>query len=142
VRGSASVLAKFEQVVSIGEIPQTRLTWFQQPDLGGRIPKKLVGRAAVSQMMYASRMRKAFDKSEEVDAASMASLVDMIRAHEEEYTEEERHIIQAGLDRLKMFGNMKSKDLKMESPSTKAKVAFEDNDSHAWGWATTTVRAE
>ena len=87
-------------------------------------------------------MRKRFDKSAEIDAASSLRLASMIRAHEEEYTEEERHIIQAGLDRLKVFGKMKSKDLKMESPSTKAKVAFEDNDSHAWGWATTTVRAE
>jgi hypothetical protein len=142
VRGSASVLAKFEQVVSIGEIPQTRLTWFQQPDLGGRIPKKLVDRAAVSQMMYASRMRKAFDKSKEVDAASMAGLVDMIRAHEGDYTNEEILGIDAGKDRLKMFERMKTKNLQMESPSTEAKVAFKDNDSHAWGRATTTVRAE
>ena len=56
--------------------------------------------------------------------------------------DEEQRIIEAGHDRLKLFEMLKSKDLKMESPSTKAKVAFEENDSHAWGWATTTVRAE
>ena len=89
-----------------------------------------------------SDMRKRFDKSAEIDAASLARLGSMIRAHEGEYTEVERRIIEAGQDRLKMFEQMKPKDLKMESPSTKAKVAFEDNISHAWGWAETTVRAE
>jgi hypothetical protein len=87
-------------------------------------------------------MRKRFDKSAEVDAASLARLGSMIRAHEGEYTEVENLVIDLGQDRLKMFDKLKTKDLKMESPSTKAKVAFEDNDSHAWGWAETTVRAE
>ena len=87
-------------------------------------------------------MRKRFDKSAEVDAASLARLGSMIRAHEREYSEVENLVIDLGQDRLKMFEQMKPKDLKMESPSTKAKVAFEDNDSHAWGWAETTVRAE
>jgi hypothetical protein len=66
----------------------------------------------------------------------------MVRTHEGEYTDEEIVGIDTGKDRLKMFEQMKTKDLKMESPSTKAKVAFEDTDSHAWGWAETNVRAE
>jgi hypothetical protein len=87
-------------------------------------------------------MRKRFDKSLAINAASNSRLVDMIRAQDGEYTEEESRIINAGQDRLKTFGKLKSKDLKTESPSTTAKVAFEDNDSHGWGCATTTVRAE
>ena len=87
-------------------------------------------------------MRKRFDKSAEIDSASLARLGSMIRAHEGEYTEVENLVVDLGQDRLKMFDKLKTKDLKMESPSTEAKVAFEDNDSHAWGRATTTVRAE
>ena len=87
-------------------------------------------------------MRKRFNKSAEIDAASMARLVNMVRTHEGEYTDEEIVGIDTGKDRLKMFERMNTKDLKMESPSMEAKVAFKDNDSHAWGRATTTVRAE
>ncbi|GMI29995.1 hypothetical protein TeGR_g13866, partial [Tetraparma gracilis] len=87
-------------------------------------------------------MRKRFDKSAEIDAASSLRLASMIRAHEGDYTDEEIVGIDAGKDRLKMFERMKTKNLKTESPSTEAEVAFEDNDSHAWGRATTTVRAE
>ena len=87
-------------------------------------------------------MRKRFDKSAEIDTSSSLRLASMIRAHDGDYTDEENASIGMGLGWLNMFGSLKSKDLKMGSPSTKAKVAFEDNDSHAWGWATTIVRAE
>ena len=87
-------------------------------------------------------MRKRFDKSVEIDAASSLRLASMIRAHDGDYTDEELGGIDTGKDRLKMFERMKTKNLKTESPSTEAKVTFEDNDSHAWGRATTTVRAE
>ena len=142
VRGSVVSLAKFEKLEPIDDFPQTRLTWTLQPDLAGLVPKKLVNAGVVQQLIYASKLRAKFDQSKMMDAASASRLVDMIRAHGGEYMDEEQRIIEAGHDRLKMFEQMKTKLLKMESPSTKAKVAFADNNSHAWGWATTTVRAE
>ena len=55
VRASATTLAKYEQLEPKGGIPQTLLTWTQQPDMKGFIPKKFIDGAAVGQLMYASR---------------------------------------------------------------------------------------
>jgi hypothetical protein len=52
VRASALTLHKFERLDAIDEIPQTRITWIQQPDMGGFIPSRAVRGAAVRQMMY------------------------------------------------------------------------------------------
>ena len=56
VRGSVMTLKKFERLDPLGEIPQTRITWTQQPDMGGLIPSRAVRGAAVGQMMYVRRM--------------------------------------------------------------------------------------
>jgi hypothetical protein len=63
VRGSVVTLHKFERLAPIGEIPQTRITWTQQPDMGGFIPSQAVRGAAVGQMMYVCSMRCAEDKA-------------------------------------------------------------------------------
>jgi len=160
LRASVTSTCKYMQEAEFGATPQTRVTYTVQVDLGGRIPKWVQNRQGVGQLMYVrvqllssnspnlprsrylSSMRKRFDKSAEIDAASSLRMASMIRAHEGDYTDEEIVGIDTGKDRLKMFERMKTKNLKTESPSTEAKVAFEDNDSHAWGRATTTVRAE
>jgi hypothetical protein len=51
VRGSAVTLEKFERLDPVGEIPQTRITWTQQPDMSGLVPSRAVRGTAVSQMM-------------------------------------------------------------------------------------------
>jgi len=142
LRASVTSTCKYKQEAEFGATPQTRVTYTVQVDVGGNIPRKVADRGGVGTLMILSRMRKAFDKSAEIDAASSLRMASMIRAHEGEYTEAEIVGIDAGKDRLKMFERMKTKNLKTESPSTEAEVAFEDNDSHAWGRATTTVRAE
>jgi hypothetical protein len=56
VRGTVVTLHKFKRLDPLGEIPQTRITLTQQPDMGGLIPSKAVRGAAVGQMMYVRRM--------------------------------------------------------------------------------------
>ena len=142
VRASASNLFEYKKLPPLGAVPQTRVTFVAQVDVGGNVPRRLADRGGAGRLMNVSRMRRAFNKSAEIDAASGLRLASMIRAHEGDYTDEEIVGIDTGKDRLKMFERMKTKNLKTESPSTEAEVAFEDNDSHAWGRATTTVRAE
>jgi hypothetical protein len=88
-----------------------------------------------------SQVRKKFDKSPAIDAASNLRLVTMIQNHEEQYTEAEEEVLRDGLARFSKLGALKSKELKMASASTKAKIAFETGDKHAWGYAKATVRA-
>ncbi|GMI29077.1 hypothetical protein TeGR_g11360 [Tetraparma gracilis] len=148
VRGSAVTLEKFERLDPLGEIPQTRISFTRQPDMGGLIPSKAVRGAAVGQMMYLSNMRKRFDRSLELDGKKREELVEMIRRHGRDvsrdrvkYSEEEEKIVAEGKAWFKAFDGLKSKDVAMRSPQTKGKVAYKRGDSRAWGWSTATVRA-
>jgi hypothetical protein len=86
-------------------------------------------------------VRKQYDRSLEIDAASNLRLVTMIQNHDELYTDKEEEILEDGRKMLDVFAQQKSKELKMTSPTTQAKIAFKPGDKHAFGWATTTVRA-
>ena len=52
LRASSAVMAKYKQEAEVGEIPQTKVTWTQQVDLGGAIPKWVQNRQGVGQLMY------------------------------------------------------------------------------------------
>ncbi|GMI25032.1 hypothetical protein TeGR_g8761 [Tetraparma gracilis] len=90
---------------------------------------------------YVSKMRKRFDKSPAIDLASSLRLVAMIQNHDAPYTEKEEEILRTGVSHISMFEAQKGTELKMASPSTKAKIAYEKGSSFAFGYATTTVRA-
>jgi bisphosphoglycerate-independent phosphoglycerate mutase (AlkP superfamily) len=51
-RASTTTLVKYKQEADVGGIPQTKVTWTQQVDLGGRIPKWAQNRQGVGQLMY------------------------------------------------------------------------------------------
>ena len=86
-------------------------------------------------------MQKRFDKSPAIDAASNLRLVTMIQNHDEAYTEMEEEILRDGKDQFAVFEALESKDIEMASSTTRAKLAYEDGDRHAWGWAATTLKA-
>jgi hypothetical protein len=52
VRGSSTALFKYVRENAEGEIPQTKVTWTQQVDLGGKIPKWATNRQSVAGLMY------------------------------------------------------------------------------------------
>jgi len=92
--------------------------------------------------MCLNRMRKRFDKSLEVDGAVRARNVEMIKRHVDvEFSEEENRILEEGEKHFADFQEMKAKALEMASPLTTAKIAYKSGDRHAWGYATTNVRA-
>jgi hypothetical protein len=86
-------------------------------------------------------MRKRFDKSPAIDAASNLRLVDMIQNHDGDYSARELEILEDGRKMIEVFEQQKSKELKMASHMTQAKMAFKDGESHAYGWSTAVVRA-
>ena len=45
-------MVKYKQEAEVGKIPQTKVTYTQQVDLGGRIPKWAQNRQGVSTLMY------------------------------------------------------------------------------------------
>jgi hypothetical protein len=84
-------------------------------------------------------MRKRFDKSPAIDAASSLRLVSVIRNHDEPYTEEENGIVDRGLKKFLEFQQVKSNSFKLRSPLTQAKLGLLKGS--AWAWASTQVRA-
>jgi hypothetical protein len=65
----------------------------------------------------------------------------MIQNHAGDYSERELEIVEEGRKMLGVFEQQKSKELKMTSPTTQAKMAFKDGQSHAYGWSSAVVRA-
>jgi len=152
VRGTTTVYWEFEKLQPVGGVAQTIVTYIQQVDLGGRVPKFVVNSQAVNQLMYLSTTRKRFDKSLEIDREIREQNIDMIVDHSDSarramgerpivYSEEETKIIEEGAEYFSLFSGENSKSLMMTSPLAKGKLAYK-SDRHAWGWATTTVRAD
>ena len=52
LRASGSALYKYSRMAAAEGTEQTKVTWTQQLDLGGAIPKWLQNRQGVSQLMY------------------------------------------------------------------------------------------
>jgi len=135
-------LLEYERVVTdAGDIEHTKVTWTQHMDLGGSIPKFVVNSGAVGQLMYLSAMRKRFDKSLEVDREVRAQNVALIAGHADEYSLEERFLLNGGVLLFELFEVLNEKALEMASPLTTAKIAYKSGDLYAWGLSTTTVRA-
>jgi len=131
----------FKKLKAVGGVDQTSVTVTMRVNLRGRIPQVAVRRIGVQQLIGVSLMRRQFDKSIEVDGAVRAQNVGLIADHMEQYSEEENALLEEGERHFADFKEMKAKSLKMASPLATGEIAFEKNGSHAWGRATTTVRA-
>jgi len=131
---------EYEKLRPAEGFPQTRVTWTQQVDLRGFIPKLVVNGKAVNQLMHLSAMRKRFDKSSEIDNGTKQLDMAMISNSEDTYSAAENNIVEEGKKLFTEFAGTKAKNLNMKSSLTRARIAFKDGDRRAWGWATTSVR--
>jgi hypothetical protein len=52
LRASSTAMFEYKREVEIGAIPQTKVTYTQQLDLGGMIPKRVQNRQGVGFLMY------------------------------------------------------------------------------------------
>jgi len=141
VRGSTTIYWLYEKLPAVGTIPQTRVTYMQQVDLKGSIPKMVVMKSSVSFLMHLSTMRDRFDQSSKIDGAKRRQHIELIEKHGDPYSEAETKLLEEGQQHFRVFNRMKMKNLEMASPLATGKIAFEEGDKRAWGWATTTVRA-
>ena len=88
-------------------------------------------------------MRKRFDESLAIDAASNLRLVTMIQNHDEPYTEAEEKMLRTGMPHFATFEAIGAKAKKAKAPTlaVKNEIAFEDGDPLGWGRSETLVRA-
>jgi len=131
----------YEKLPDVSGVAQTRVTYTTQADVGGSVPKFVVNREAVDQLMYLSRMKRRFDKSLEIDASERSRNAALINAHTSEYSAQEDRILAEGLSSFDLIEHVKTKPVKMANSLTTAEVGLEAGSRLAWGWASTTVRA-
>jgi hypothetical protein len=142
VRGSSTLIVRLEKLPPLEcGVPQTRVIYTTQLDAhGGRVAAKLVNKFAAAQLGPLCAMHAALDQSEKIDGDKRLEFEEMVRAHNQPYTEEELEVIKKGQDMHEIFEGEKGKVVTLPSTLASAKVVRKEGDSHAFGWATTTVR--
>ena len=141
IRAMFSSMWTFTMLKEVGEVRQTLVTVGTRINFGPNAPKRATIGLDTSGVQS---MKQHFDRSFEVDRATRRELVTLIGRHAREnalYSEYEKAILAEGEQYFTEFNKLQAKTLEMASSLTKAKIAFKAKDSHAWGWATTTVQA-
>ena len=146
VRGSSSVIWKYEELPPIADIPQTKVTWTQNIELGGVVPRWIVDKGVVNQLMYLSRIRSHFDQIYEVDRGGRESTLQTLIQHtnqKPQYEKEELNILADGATWIQKFDTDPEKvKVDMGNPTVTAEILARDfeEDSNTWGCSEMTVR--
>ncbi|GMH74562.1 hypothetical protein TL16_g06498 [Triparma laevis f. inornata] len=82
VRATSAAFWRYERLPMFDGVPQTRVTWCQQLNLNGFIPKFVTNSRVVQTLEYLSTMRKKFDRSLEIDAGRGGRIVKKIKLEE------------------------------------------------------------
>jgi len=142
VKAKVTSQMRFEKLPPIGTIPQTKVSYYSQADMGGRLPHFAVNGAIVGHLMYLSRMRKLFDKSLDIDRAKRLEFIDMVEhGVEQVYLDKEDDMIEAGGVRLRDFEAGSKKSVKSNSPLVTFEVARTAGETVQSGRAKAIIRA-
>lgn len=79
VRVRTRMFWKYERLATKEGKPQTKVTYYQQLDMRGIMPKSLQNSRAVGTLAILMGMRKKFDKSDDIDQSRRSNLAEMIR---------------------------------------------------------------
>ncbi|GMI18487.1 hypothetical protein TrLO_g14652 [Triparma laevis f. longispina] len=137
VRASSGAFWKYERLPEVNGIPQTRVTYCQQADPQGFIPKFVVNSKIVETLGFLSTTRKKFDKSLEIDAGRRAEIVTKIKREEEAW----------GAEALAQFKALFEERQGWERPSRSfgladSKVQANTIGGKGWGITSMKVQAE
>ncbi|GMI09905.1 hypothetical protein TrLO_g15291 [Triparma laevis f. longispina] len=137
VRASSTFLWKYERLPEIKGIPQTRVTYCQQIDLKGLIPKAIVNSMVVGTLAFLTDMRNHFNRSSEIDAIRRAEIVESIKRNYDFILAE---------DAMNTFEKLFKEVKGSEQPSSsygmaESKVYASLFGRHAWGRTSLKARA-
>ena len=148
VRGSASAVWKYEELPPIADIPQTKVTWTQKLDIGGSVPRWIVDKGVVNELMHISRIRSHFDHIYEIDRGSRESTLQTLVGltdQQNQYEEAELKILADGAKWIQKFNADPEKvKIDMGNPTVTAELLARDfeEDSKAWGSSEMSVRGQ
>ena len=143
IRGKASSLTRFEKLPDIGNIPQTKMTYFGHFDLSGNLPKKAIKKAIPGGLMPVERLRRKLDKTFEIDQANQRAYLDKMDDYlKDSYSITETAQINSSLGRLHEFDELTNKKfIPSETPYMSSEIAYKKGDRSIFGKATAIVRA-
>ncbi|GMH50681.1 hypothetical protein TrRE_jg3439 [Triparma retinervis] len=108
IRAETWTLWKFE---SISGGKQTKVTRVTQGNMKGFVPSAVMNRQVKKHMLFQSRLRTIFDKSEVNDANKRALTKEMMKnVTNKSYTEDEAALVKSSIDMFKVFHNNRDKD--------------------------------
>jgi hypothetical protein len=137
-----TALLSYDRLPPIGNVAQTKVSLRVHANMGGLIPPAFVNTGGVNQMMHLSRMRMKFDRSAFIDAASRTKIVEAVKSHADEYSEEENRTVNESLslfDRFNKEGD--TNPVTSISPLCKNAISQIANERLAWGRSRVQVMA-
>jgi hypothetical protein len=148
LRGQQMAFIMYEALPPIfDDVPQTRVTYIQQADLGGYIPRYFVNSQGAKRMLWISEMRKAFDKSAALEEKQSKLVGGMIKERMKkgnnatEYTKEAKAVIETGEKFFDGFRNNK-RSAKVKGDAVGIASEIMDRDGLQWGKSEGVIRAK
>ena len=145
-------LCKYEKLDPVEGARQTKVTYTQAVEIGGRMLKTEANEFAGNRLMQLSTTRKLFDKSVVIDRLRRErfaqTLTSSMVKFKERYSDYEKEILKRGGAYFLLFERefererKKSIVLTMATPQVSAKMTHTSGDNFAWGWTSGMIRAE
>ena len=114
----------YEELQSIGAVKQTRVLFFVQSELGQGVSDEDTVSFTQNNLMHLSFMRKAFDRSAEVDASLRSSFTLGIARNNETYTDFETGVLKLGTELSAEFDSLPP-DQRIKEKSGSPLILFE-----------------
>ena len=89
VGATSWTLVTYQKLPAVDRIPQTKMTYSTQMNIGGNLPVKLLNKLIPSRLMYLDRVRLHFDKTTDIDKTGRDDFVQSIKDYEGRYDDEE-----------------------------------------------------
>jgi hypothetical protein len=145
LRATSTISFKFERKENIDGTPQTEAVMTQNVDF--RIPKYfkptsyLLAGFMARHLGPVVELRHHFDQSESIDSSNRMRMGAKLNNDPGVYDDAENEMIKVGLSYFDVLEASKPKKLRMISPLTAARIAYEKGDSHAICEASTVIRS-
>jgi len=142
VRATTSGIFTAKNIEDQDGVHQCELTYTQFMDAGGHIPVNVVNKTIPRGLSAIAALRDSFNRDEEVDKAALASLANIIKNEDQDYTDEEKAAIRKGkefYEKCKVDKNFD--ELKSPDERVKMKLVHAEGESLCTGVATTVVDA-
>jgi hypothetical protein len=150
-RVDSAIMCKYEKLELIdGTLPQTRVSFYFQIDMGEDVPKDVACSEVLLDLLSLSRMRRKFDVSIDIDSARMRETAKEIAKHvqgEQDLKDTAgKEVLAEGNEFFEAFNkskdrHYKTKKIRSPIPTVINELLINKANGSRWGKSATVVRA-